>query len=489
MKRFSPALLLLILAFCSPQPSEKAVQARPALTLEDLEDLMEELQAHPSLKHAMIGAYVMDLDSGSVWLDYHSQWGMATGSTMKAVTTATALASLGADFQFQTKLGYTGEVQDGVLKGDLFIVGGGDPTLGIKNLSQLWQRWTQALQKAGIRKIEGDIVGEASFFDPYLLPRTWIWEDLGNYYGAGACALNIHENYYRLNLKTASPGKPTRILGLRPDVPELAFQNELLSGPVGSGDKGYIFGAPFTYNRVLRGTIPPNRSRFTLKGALPDPALQTAQWLQAYLKKKGIASEEARGSYRNPPAESTLTFIDTLYSPKLSEIVDKTNTKSVNTYAEAMLKMMGKELGEGGSTKAGAKAVMEFWKKKGLGMEGFVMEDGSGLSRFNAITPKQMTGILAQCSLKPWHKEFNGSLAVAGKTGTLRRMCRNSVAKGRVFAKSGYINRVRCYTGYAHTTKGKRVAFAIMVNNFVGEYKALTPLFEQFFDTLVRADR
>lgn len=486
MKKPWTLFFLLTLAFCTPQPSEEQGRPTESFSPDKLMGFMQEAQKHEALRHAMLGAYVVELDSDSVWLDYHSQWGMATGSTMKAITTATALASLGPDFTFQTQLGYSGKIEGSTLKGDLYIIGGGDPTLGINNLDGVLKRWEGAVKQAGIRTIEGDIIGDASYFSPYLLPRTWIWEDLGNYYGAGACALNIHENYYRLYFSTPSTGGVTKIKYMTPKVDGLSFQNELVSGPVGSGDKGYIFGAPFTYNRVMRGTVPPNRKSFSLKGSLPDPALQTAQWLKAQLKKSGIEAKEARSNYRQTNNTPSLSLIDTLLSPTLSKIVDKTNTKSVNTYAEAMLKMLGKKLQGEGSTKAGAAAVMNFWKDKNLEMEGFIMEDGSGLSRFNSITPKQITEILAHCTQEAWFQEFESSLAVAGQKGTLRRMCINSPATGRIFAKSGYINRVRCYVGYANTYGGKRVAFAIMANNFVGEYKTLTPVFEEFFDLLVR---
>ncbi len=485
--RYLPIALLLLFVFCTPQTNEVQGFQPQKLAPKELAELMTTFQQREGLRHAMLGAYVKELDSDSVWLDYNSQWGMATGSTMKAITTATALTYLGADFKFETKLAHSGKVEAGVLKGDLYIIGGGDPTLGIDNLTSVWQRWHQALRSAGIKAIEGNIIGDASIFEPYLLPRTWIWEDLGNYYGAGACGLNIHENYYSLHLKTSSPGRATQVRYTQPKVEGLSFTNELVSGPAGSGDEGYIFGAPFTYQRVLRGSIPPNRSDFVLKGALPDPALQTAQWFKAYLDKQGVSSGEAQGIYRDAQS-SALTYLDTLASPPLTQIVDKTNTKSVNTYAEAMLKMLGKQLKKEGGTKAGAEAVTDYWAEQGLDMEGFVMEDGSGLSRFNGITPKQMVDILRTCAQKPWFQQFEGSLAVAGKTGTLRRMCRGKAAQGRIFAKSGYINRVRCYVGYADTYEGKRLAFAIMVNNFTGKYKSLTPTFEEFFNVLVQLD-
>ena len=148
--------------------------------------------------------------------------------------------------------------------------------------------------------------------------------------------------------------------------------------------------------------------------------------------------------------------------------------------------MIGYKQKQEGSTAAGTEVIAEYWKSTGIDMEGFIMEDGSGLSRFNAITAQQMGQIMRKSGSMPWFPHFYSSLAIAGKTGTLRNMCKGEAAQGRVFAKSGSINRVRCYTGYANTYHGKQVAFAIFVNSYTGKYSSLTPHFERFFNSLTQ---
>jgi D-alanyl-D-alanine carboxypeptidase/D-alanyl-D-alanine-endopeptidase (penicillin-binding protein 4) len=198
-----------------------------------------------------------------------------------------------------------------------------------------------------------------------------------------------------------------------------------------------------------------------------------------------VPSQGAKALYEGGETPA-LTVLHRTRSPKLSGIVAKTNTKSINLYAEAMLKMVGKQqLGEG-STAKGIEAVAAHWRQAGLDMEGFVMEDGSGLSRFNAVTPRQLAEILRTARTAPWFGDLEASLAVAGETGTLRNLCKGQAAAGRIVGKSGYINRVRCYVGYARTYQGRTLAFAIMANNFTGPYRGLTPAFERFFNTLVQ---
>ncbi len=153
------------------------------------------------------------------------------------------------------------------------------------------------MKQAGISKIEGNIVGDASIFDSQLIPDTWIWEDMGNYYGSGACGLNINENFYKLYFKPNAVGKLATVLRTEPEIPEITFSNEMETGSASSGDQGYIFGAPFTYNRTLRGSIPAGRSEFAIKGALPNPPLQCASWLKNALEKVGISSLDAKTNF------------------------------------------------------------------------------------------------------------------------------------------------------------------------------------------------
>lgn len=486
LKPTTYACLLFLLSFCSPQPSEEQVVQTKKTSLTAFNTLIQEIQQKPELERAQFSVYLMD-EKGKTLVDYQAKQSMAPASVLKTITTASALELLGRNFKFETKLAYRGEIDEaGVLQGDLYIIGGGDPTLGNEGLSKLFTAWAELVKAKGIKKINGKVIGDASIYEPYLIPRTWIWEDIGNYYGSGACGLSINENAYALYFKPGKVGRLATVLRTSPKIPDLEFINEMKTGAVGTGDNGYIFGAPFTYKRYLRGSIPAGKSEFKIKGALPDPAKLCAYWLAEALTKKGVISQGHEGIYeaRQLP-KSTPTVFYTTYSKPLNAIVQKTNTKSINIFAEAILKQIGVKMAEEGSTEAGAEAVEEYWATKNIDMKGFFMEDGSGLSRYNAITTTQTAHILQTIITQPYFNDFYTSLAIAGQTGTLRRMCRNNAAKGKIHAKSGSIKRVRCYTGYVDSNTKGQLTFAIFVNNYSGKYRALTPYFERLMEGMV----
>lgn len=477
--------LLFFLFFCSPQQSEEQTVSAKTYSLAAFNKLVQQTQQQSELERALFSVYVIDAN-GKVLSDYQSQQSMAPASVLKTITTASALELLGADFKFETKLAYRGKIDaTGTLQGDVYIIGGGDPTLGNEDMSLLFSQWAQKIKAKGIKKIAGKVIGDASAYEPYLIPRTWIWEDIGNYYGSGACGLSINENLYELYFKPGKPGYEAKVLRMKPKVPGIEFINEMKTGAVGTGDNGYIFGAPFTYKRYLRGSIPAGKAEFKIKGALPDPAKLCAYWLAEALQKSGVSSEGHEGVYEAEVIPKTSpTVLHTEYSKNLAEIVNKTNTKSVNIFAEAILKQVGLKMADEGSTEAGAEAVETYWAKKGIDMRGFFMEDGSGLSRYDGITTAQTAKILQAITKQSYFQNFYKSLAIAGETGTLRRMCKNTVAKGRVHAKSGSIKRVRCYAGYVESLSKGRLTFAIFINNYSGKYRDLTPYYEELMTAM-----
>lgn len=480
-------LLVFFLFVCTPQPSEEQTRTVPSISVADFNQLIKTVQNKPELKHAQFSVFLIN-EQGKVLADYQSDQSMAPASVMKTITTASALEILGADFKFETKLGYRGKIDaDGTLNGDLYIIGGGDPTLGNEDLGGLFTQWASKIKAQGIKKINGKIIGDATAYEPYLIPRTWIWEDIGNYYGSGACGLSIHENLYELYFKPGNVGAQAKVIRMYPEIPGLTFINEMKTGAVGTGDNGYIFGAPFTYKRYLRGTIPAGKPSFKIKGALPDPAKLCAYWLAEALTQAGITSKGHTGVYETAqiPKSKAVTF-HTEYSKSLASIVQKTNTKSVNIFAEAILKQIGLKVEDEGSMEAGAEAVERYWAAKKIDMRGYFMEDGSGLSRYNGITTAQTAKILQTITKEKYFEDFYESLAIAGKTGTLKRMCKNTVAQGRVHAKSGSIKRVRCYAGYVETLNKERLTFAIFINNYSGKYRSLTPYYEELMTAMVK---
>lgn len=449
--------------------------ALEAQSLPALQNAVNSLEKDPELRSGVFSVSVIDMSSGEFVLSHNAYKSLATASTLKAVTTATALAVLGADFRFQTLLQYDGTIENGVLKGNLYIRGEGDPSLGSHRfdaqyqLAQLMISWGEKIKEAGIKEIQGRVIGDASFLGTQMLPDGWSWDDISNYYGAGPSGLNIHENFYRLDFKSGSTGTRTQILRTDPEIPGLVFRNEVIAR--GSSDNAYIYGAPYSYEAYLRGTIPPNKSGFSIKGAMPDPAWFCAWRLSEELKKCGVSVAQRAttvrllknfGEYR----KNNRRLLHTHESPPLRDLVKQTNMESINLYAEALLLRAAQARQKGNSTAQATSWMQAYWKEMGVNTKGMNLLDGSGLSPGNGMSTRQMSKILYLASRKAYGAALERSLPLAGKSGSLKSMLRGTAAEGRLRAKSGYISGARGYTGYVESATGKKYAFAMLANRY-----------------------
>lgn len=396
------------------------------------------------IDHAIVSVYAVDMKTKEIVMDENSELSMTPASCLKIVTTAAALEILGEEFCYETSLEYDGVYKKGILKGNLYIKGGGDPCLGSERVpgafgwkEQLAQ-WVDVVQKAGIKEIEGSVIGDASLWEKAGVVPSWSWEDVGNYYGAGASALSFHENAYTLILRPGSSvGDPVELI--RTEPPHAAiFHNELRTAEAGSGDAACIYGSEFSLSQWVRGTVP-LAEEFVIKGAMPDPSTYTANLLKQCLQTRGVTVAD-----KESMTQGERKVLCKVQSPKVSEIVYHTNQKSVNLYAEHLLKKMGEIVKKEGSTEAGLATIRDFWQGKGMDMEGFRMVDGSGLSRKNLIQAKQLVQVLIAMQSS---QSFINSLPE--KEPGIR-------------GKSGSMSFVRGYVGYVGD-----VAFAILINHCV----------------------
>lgn len=437
--------------------------------LAPLQQKMTSWKAYPAFATAGIGYAVSDCKTGEKLLQSEPQQSLVPASILKLVTTATALEMLGPDFRFETIMEAVGTVKNDTLFGKLHIIGGGDATLGSNYFPEnnhFTDDWIKALKSKNIKVITGKLTVDATIYESQTIPDTWIWEDIGNYYGAGISGISIKDNQYEVHLSSPQEaGRPTRINAIRPEIPGLQLQNEVLSSDVNS-DQAYIYGSPMEYNRVIRGTIPKGKSDFVIKGSMPDPSAWLAHYFRNELKKNGIIAdgETEYATVKKSEEEVVLRMVN--QSPALREIIKVTNYESVNLFAENFLKYISYKKSGLGVTKRGCKLVTEFWKVKGIDITGFFMSDGSGLSRFNATTPSQMVQILNYMRTRSAHSEdFYQSLATAGE-GTLTAMRAESFPGHSLRAKSGSMTRVRCMAGYLTTQSGRQLSYTIMLNNF-----------------------
>ncbi|MCX7744927.1 MAG: D-alanyl-D-alanine carboxypeptidase/D-alanyl-D-alanine-endopeptidase [Flavobacteriales bacterium] len=456
-----------------------------------LEQFIKNLSQQDGLRGAGIGISVKYADNGMLITEYNSKQALATASVMKLVTTATAWLALGETFRFITQLQYDGEVVNGVLHGNLYIRGGGDPTLGSDKfnetqLEKLLPAIVHVIQQKGIKTIKGDIIADDALFETSMSPATWNWGDLGNYYGAGASALSIFDNLYYIYFNSGNqPGDTTHLVKIEPEIPGLELVNEVISGKKGSGDNAYVFGSEYTYLRYVRGTIPAGENNFSIKGSIPDPPFYAAWLLKKYLLEQGIeilgkpTTTRLLKMQRQPVLElSERKELGEIKSPSLMSIIQQTNIYSNNLYAEHLHKALGVKFYGKGSNYNGNEAIKQFWIKRGLNADGFIIADGSGLSRSNAVSADNLTSLLIQLPKEIGFEKFYQTLPVAGKSGTMRNIGKGTVLENNLRAKSGSMNLIRAYAGYVKNPKGREIAFAILFNNFTCEPKEIKEIIE-----------
>jgi D-alanyl-D-alanine carboxypeptidase/D-alanyl-D-alanine-endopeptidase (penicillin-binding protein 4) len=428
-----------------------------------LEKAYQAFKADEQTRYASTSLCVLDATTGKVIFAANENVGLSTASTLKNITAATSFYILGKDFKYETKLSHTGSInQQGTLNGDLIIGGSGDPTLGswrYENTKENYvlNQWVAAIKAAGIQKIEGRIIGDDSAFGTETVPQGWVWQDLGNYYGAGGSALNWRENQFDVKLKAGRAiGDSVNMLRTVPETPYIKLSNELKTGSAGSGDRAYAFLPPYSSHGYLRGTWGLDIKKTGISLSLPDGAFDLAYRLKDTLARLGISSKApttARQMFLNKEnISSPKTKLISTYSPSLSQIIYWFQKKSVNLYGEQLLKTIAHQQGKEGNTKNGTRAVIDFWAGKGIDKDALNMIDGSGLSPGNRVTTLAMASILFQVQKEEWFSDYLNSFP---ENNGMR-------------IKSGNINDVTAYAGYYTDNQGNKYIAVINANNYSG---------------------
>jgi D-alanyl-D-alanine carboxypeptidase/D-alanyl-D-alanine-endopeptidase (penicillin-binding protein 4) len=445
---------LLIALICSLT----AAQAVLSQTMgERLGAAIQKLEADSTLRHGTLSLHVEEAATGVVVFDLNGQVGLAPASCQKLFTSVAALDLLGADYRYTTRLGYRGKIEAGVLKGDLCLSGSGDPTLGSWRYDSTKEdvvlgRLVQAVKGAGIRRYTGRLIGEEGRWGTESLPRGWIWEDIGNYYGAGAWGLNWHENQYDVRLKSGTAiGDPAEIAGFRNEVQGLQWINELKTGAPGSGDNAYIYLPPYSKMAFLRGTVPLQKEETVISGSIPMPSRQAELLFREALKKEGIGTKEGAGT-KDAAARDATIYIGQSVSPRLDSINYWFLRRSINLYGEALIKTIALEKTGEASTEKGAELVRDFWAQRGIDRSAVHIIDGSGLSPQNRVTTDALVRVLQYARTRPWYPAFYQALPLINK----------------MHMKSGAIGGARSFSGYQVAADGKEYVFSIIVNNYDG---------------------
>ena len=253
------------------------------------------LEADIQFKHAAISMYVVETKNAAIVFEKNAEMGLVPASCQKLITSVAAFELLGNNYRYKTTLGYDGTIVDGVVNGNLYVVGAGDPTLGSWRWSTtkaqaIIKNCIDAVLLKGIKKINENIAGFTGKWESQSTPGSWVWEDIGNYYGAGASAINWRENQFDVILKSGNTiGDAVSITGIRPNLKEVELSSEIATAAKGSGDNAYIYLAPRATHGIVRGTIPAGENNFVIAGAMPSPDKQFISELADALSEKNIS--------------------------------------------------------------------------------------------------------------------------------------------------------------------------------------------------------
>ena len=440
----------------------------------------------PITSTANITLLVQDLATGEVIDSYREKNVAPPASVMKLLPTATALETLGADYRFNTYIEYSGSIEGGVLHGDLYVRGTGDPTLGSQKIGDraFLGKWVKAIKDAGIRSITGSVIADLSHFDADAVNPGWIWEDIGNYYAPGVYALSYLDNTMNIILRSGAVGSVATVMHTVPEVPGIKFDNHIRCTHI-THDGAYVHGAAYNYTRYLTGSVPSNQGSFGVQGDLPNPGLLLVQHLSSRLEQSGVTIG-AEPTYIAEADGIKRTLLYTWMSPTLREIIRETNIHSNNLYAESIFRTFGAQYSTPCTIHDAANFEKDFWLRRGVNIRSARIVDGCGLAPQDAISAESLVQLLTYMYRSPNKEAFYASLPISGQTGTLRSLLPGTALSGRIHAKSGTIAATKNFAGYIELPNGQTWVFAVMVSFGNGKAKDIQRVIGDYLLELYR---
>jgi serine-type D-Ala-D-Ala carboxypeptidase/endopeptidase (penicillin-binding protein 4) len=290
------------------------------------------------------------------------------------------------------------------------------------------------------------------------------------------------DNKFSIDLSTKEQNSYAEVLDYSPSYKTQTISLNVSVLASGTEDQAVVYGDPFSYNKSIKGTIPPNKKHFQIEAALPDPALLCAEALCFALKSIGVKcnSDQAQSRYTYIENGEQRQFLFSHFSPYLDNIIHFTNLKSVNLFSESLLRVLGK-----GDMQKGIEEVKNYWQSRGLDLTSLNMKDGSGLARSNSISPALLSRVMSKIyNDTENYKNFVNSLPVAGRSGSMSTIGKGRFIENNLHAKTGYMERVRAYTGYVKAKSGKDLAFTLIVNNYTCTAKEMKIKIEKFLNAL-----
>ena len=470
------ALLVLLTAACTRQPRPAVTPQAPVGPLPGATALQSDLTSifqAPAFSNAVWGVLVRSLKTGDTLFALNPRTLLMPASNMKVVTMAAAAETLGWDRTFKTTVLATGPIEQGVLKGDLVVVGSGDPSLGGRPAtgSTIFETWAAELRAKGISTIQGRVIGDDRAFEPGGLGAGWAWDYLEAGYATPTGALDFNENLVQLTIRPGLSVGAFAAIEARPGASGLRVDNTVRT--VSKDDSFSIDIDRLGGSSVLHvsGTVPLGRAPVVRAVSVDSPTALFVGVLRQTLSANGIAvsgdAVDIRSLAAPPDLAQTLPLI-TYTSPTLAQIGKLTLKVSQNLYADTLLRLMGCTAPAAPcTTQAGIKTVQQVLKGWGLAPDSYVMVDGSGLSRYNYLTPEVLVAILTRMNSDERHRgPFLDALPVAGVDGTISSRMRDTKAQGNVRAKTGSIANARALSGLVTSADGEPLVFSMIVNNF-----------------------
>jgi len=426
------------------------------------------------------GLLVADGKTGEMLFEQNGDHYFVPASNMKLFTTALALATLGPDFRFRTTLEALAPPADGKLDGPLFLVGRGDPNLSNRKLPWVQKEefdgpperaiaeLADQLVTKGVKEISGDIVGDDSYFPRERYPNGWEIDDMVWEYGAAISAIVVDDNTVQLTLTPGEKASDRVDAIVNPATPEFVVDNQVVTSAAGVKPDLTLKREPGSNLIRVLGTLPAKSNPRKLILAIQEPALHAAAMLKRMLEERGVkvdGSVRELSSPPGPPAGQTRVVLGEHLSIPLGDSVRLINKISQNLHTEMLLRTAARQKGMWTTPEELAAFPADFYAAAGIASGDVVQTDGSGLSRHDLVTPRAIVAMLLYAQKQPWFGDYYSSLPVAGVDGTLEDRMKNTIAVGRLHAKTGSVEHVRTRSGYAELPSGRRLVFAFLSNN------------------------
>lgn len=463
IKKATTGLILLIIAV--------ACSSTDYSTKSNYENLIDNIELYfndSMFEHAYWGALIKSLDDGKIWYERNQDKLFMPASNQKIPTTACALLNLGPDYMFKTYIQTNGVIEDSVLKGDLIIFSNGDPTIYDRFFDSpltVFRMWVDSLKAKGINKIAGDIIGNDNAFDDQSIGSGWSHDYLDAWYAAEIGALQFNENVLDINIIKPKTISDKTIIEPNVESNYFTIIDSLTITDTGRTRVRYFreFG---TNEILLKGRITPGDDTLTVSPSIYNPTLFYVTKLKEVFEEGGIEVEGKPVDVDDISLvkiqNAGVLFEHT--SPPLKDIIKVLLKRSQNLYAETMTRALGYEKFGIGSFRNGEMVVEETLQQIGIEPETYSYADGSGLTRYNFISPNEIVKILEYMYNSEYSEYWIDALPIAGVDGTLKYRMRGTAAEGNVKAKTGTISNVRGLSGYVTTADGQRLVFSFLVN-------------------------